>query len=98
MRGKTFSTPSPRSARYLHMLWVEKRNFPPAIISGAFHERENELKETKTFARLSHFSCDFKQGFSYFAVLVCQGRRDEAFVARSRETLSELQSVEIDRV
>ena len=31
-------------------------------------------------------------------MFVCQGKRDEAFVVRSRETLSELQSVEIDRV
>lgn len=60
--------------------------------------RKMNWKKPKHLLCCPIFLFDFKQGFSYFAVLLCQGRRDEAFVVRSRETLSELQSVEIDRV
>lgn len=49
-----------------------------AVISRTFHDK-NELKESKTFPVLSHFSFDFKQGFSYFAVFVCQSKKGEAF-------------------
>lgn len=73
----------------------EKRNFLLAVNSRTF-SGENELKENQNICfAVPFFSFDYKQGFSYFAVLACQGKRDEAFV-RSRETLSELQSVEID--
>lgn len=42
------------------------------------------VKDTETFAFLSHCSSDFKQGFSYFA---CQGERETGFCGEKQRNI-----------
>lgn len=70
-----------------------KANFFLRIISRTI-SCKNELKLTKTFAFLSHFSFHFKKGFS----VSMSGQKGWGFFQWEAEKHSELQSVEIDRV